>query len=445
MVLVLRFCCFCVFCAVVSLPALAQVHLLQSGPMVGYADMREVALWVQTTTSARVQFVYWDTAMPKHRYTTEETSTAKQHAFTATLIADSVQPGKVYNYELLINSTTIERPYPLRFRTPALWQWREEPPAFRVALGSCTYVNEPEYDRPGNPYGSEEQIFTAIAKSQPDIMLWLGDNTYLREADWNTRTGIFHRYTHTRSLPEMQPLLGATSNYAIWDDHDFGPNDSDRGFWNKDKTLQAFQLFWANPSYGIGGKPGVTTQFSWGDVEFFLLDNRSYRSPNKRTTGERTILGKEQLQWLVDALRSSWATFKVVAIGGQVLNPAAIYETYATFPEERDELLALLAKEKISGVLFVDGDRHHTVLSRMEREGAYPLYDLTVSPLTSGAGRNVATEGNTFAIPETIVEQRNFGVLEFSGPRKERVMTIRIYDSSGKELWRRSIEAKEIQ
>lgn len=437
---------FCVLCSTVAaLPAFAQPSLLQSGPMVGYADMREVALWVQTTAPARARFVYWDTAMPQQRYTTEEMATAKEKAYTALLIADSVQPGKVYNYEVQLNGTTIPRPYPLRFRTPALWQWRTEPPTLRVALGSCAYINEPEYDRPGTPYGSDYQIFTAIADTKPDLMLWLGDNTYLREADWNTRTGVLHRYTHTRSLAQMQPMLAAMSNYAIWDDHDFGPNNSDRGFWNRDNTLEAFKLFWANPSYGVGGQPGVTTQFSWSDVDFFLLDNRYYRSPDDRTTGERTILGKEQLQWLIDALRSSWATFKVVAIGGQVVNPAAIYETYATFPEERNQLLELLAKENIPGIVFIDGDRHHTVLSKMPRESAYPLYDLTVSPLTSGAGRNVATEGNTFAIPETIVEQRNFGIMEFSGPRKERVLTITIYDSNGKELWKRSIKAGEVR
>ena len=113
-------------------------------------------------------------------------------------------------------------------------------------------------------------------------MLWLGDNIYLREADWNTRTGIMYRYTHTRSLPEMQPLLASSINYAIWDDHDFGPNDADRSYHLKNTTLEAFKLFWANPTYGIVGDSGVATTFEWGDVQFFMLDNRYFRAPNER-------------------------------------------------------------------------------------------------------------------------------------------------------------------
>ena len=159
-------------------------------------------------------------------------------------------------YAVIVNGRRISRPYPLRFQTQKLWQWREEPPAFRIALGSCAYVNEPEYDRPGNAYGGGLEIFTSIVRTKPDAMLWLGDNVYLREVDWYTRTGILARYTHSRSIPELQPLLASTHHYATWDDHDFGPNNSDRSWIHKDVSLDAFKLFWGNPGYGVGGKPG---------------------------------------------------------------------------------------------------------------------------------------------------------------------------------------------
>ena len=51
-------------------------------------------------------------------------------------------------------------------------------------------------------------------------MLWLGDNVYLRE-DFHGQQSIYDRYTHT-STPEMANLLSSASNYAIWDDHDYG-------------------------------------------------------------------------------------------------------------------------------------------------------------------------------------------------------------------------------
>lgn len=67
----------------------------------------------------------------------------------------------------------------------------------------------------------------------------------------------------------MQEMLSSMHHYAIWDDHDYGNNDSDRGWRNKQDALDVFKMFWGNPGYGIDGKPGVTTSFNYSDVEFF--------------------------------------------------------------------------------------------------------------------------------------------------------------------------------
>lgn len=416
---------------------------LQSGPMLGYAEMREVLLWVQTTQPAVVQFVYWDQEEPNVRYRTEEVQTLEHTAFTARCLANQVEPGKEYAYELLINGEKISLDYPTTFATPELWQWRTDPPSFTMALGSCYYANEPVYDRPGTPYGGDYQIFTSIYEKQPDVMLWLGDNVYLREADWYSRTGIMHRYTHTRSLPELQPLLASTHHYAIWDDHDFGPNNSDRSFIHKDVTLEAFDLFWGNPTTGLPGHKGITTFFQWADIDFFLLDDRYFRTPNNRKTGERTLLGEAQLEWIIDALVSSNAPFKMVAIGGQVLNTAQRFETYNNlFPEERQYLLRRIEEEGVKNVVFLTGDRHHTELSRYENRNGHLIYDWTVSPLTSGAASRV-TETNLLRVDGTLVTQRNFGMLQVSGPRNQRTLTLTVYDSEGEELWTRTIEQQD--
>lgn len=421
---------------------IAQKTLLQSGPMVGYSEMREVLLWVQTKQGAKVQIAYWETTQPNQKMMTDAVSTQKQTAFTAKLIADQVQPGKRYNYQLLLNDKPVELSYPATFQSQTLWQWRTDAPDFKIALGSCAYVNEPPYDRPGNPYGGDYQIFTSIYQLRPDVMLWLGDNTYLREADWYTRTGILHRYTHARSLTELQPLLASTHHYAIWDDHDFGPDNSDRSFLHKDKTLEAFQLFWGNPSYGINGNPGITSFFQFNDVDFFLLDNRYHRSPDLRTTGVSEMIGKEQLEWLIDGLVNSKAPFKMIAIGGQVLSTAAVHENYIHFyAEERDYLLKRIEEENIKNVIFLTGDRHHTELSQMVNNKGNTIFDLTVSPLTSGASTNVETS-NLLRVEGTLVQQRNFGWLEFSGTRAERTLIMRIFDANGKELWNRSIRSQ---
>ena len=417
---------------------------VRSGPMLGYSEMREVLLWVQTTGPANVHFVYWDSAAPGVRHRTAGAMTTALDAYTTRQIADRVEPGRVYGYDVIVNGQRVSRPYPLRFQTQKLWQYREEPPAFRIALGSCAYVNEPVYDRPGAPYGGGLEIFTSIARTKPDAMLWLGDNVYLREVDWYSRTGILARYTHSRSIPELQPLLASTHHYATWDDHDFGPNNSDRSWVHKDKSLEAFKLFWGNPSYGVYDEPGVTTMFQWADVEFFLLDDRYHRSPNNRDrTGPRTMLGEHQLQWIIDALTASTAPFKLVAVGGQMMSPMAEFENFATYAEERQALIDAITAEKIPGVVFLSGDRHLTELTRLERAGTYPLYDITVSPLSAGA----YTDGkaNEASVPGTLVNQRNFALLDFSGPRTDRAMKISVHDTAGALLWTRTITARELR
>jgi alkaline phosphatase D len=213
--------------------------------MLGYVDMKEVMLWAQTTQSAKVYFEYWPTDKPNEKHKTAVVKTEKNAGYTAHCIADELEPGIAYTYRLRINGKSIARPYPTTFKTQSLWQWRTDPPAFSVATGSCNYVNETQYDRPGKPYGDAHRIFTNIAAQHPDLMVWLGDNTYLREVDWNTRSGMYHRYTHSRSLPEMQPLLASTAQYAIWDDHDYGPNDADATWVHKDIALDVFKDFGA--------------------------------------------------------------------------------------------------------------------------------------------------------------------------------------------------------
>lgn len=419
--------------------------LLQSGPMVGYSTMREVLLWAQTTEVAKVHFVYYDVENPKERSQTDVHTTEAKDGFVARLIADDILPGKEYNYELFINGKQVARDYPMRFQSQSLWQWRTDPPEVNFAIGSCNYVNEERFDRPGKPYGSEHEIFKSIHEKKPDFMLWLGDNTYLREVDWNSRTGFLHRYTHTRSLKEMQPLLASTHHYAIWDDHDYGPNDSDGSYWLKETASEIFKLFWANPNYDVIGKGGITGSFHWADLQFFLLDNRYYRTSNRNQTGKRQMLGKEQIDWLINALASSRAPFKFVVVGGQVLSTEAGYENHAIFSEERHYLLQKIREAKIEGVIFLDGDRHHTILSSLqENRDVYPLYDLTCSSLTAGAN-NRKEPLNKNGIEETFVGQHNFGLLNVSGPRTNRELKISIFDKDGEVLWTRRIRAQELR
>jgi alkaline phosphatase D len=428
-------------CFLLFIGATGQKKLLSSGPMVGYSEMKEVLLWVQTTKAAAVKIAYWDIEEPGVIYWTNNVVTNENEAFTAHLLANEVEPGNNYGYDLYINTIRIDLPYKTEFQSLPIWKWRSDPYDFTLATGSCAYINEPRYDRPGEPYGGDYYIFENIHKKNPDLMIWLGDNVYLREADWNTRTGIMHRYTHDRAIPELQPLLGSVHHYAIWDDHDYGPNNSDKSYFMKETTLEAFKLFWANPTYGVGDIEGAFTFFQWSDADFFLLDNRYYRDANILNQESKTILGEEQLEWLKNALVSSYATFKIIAMGGQFLNTEARGETYTNygFEQEREEIINFIHEQDIKGVLILSGDRHYAELSKLEVENEPVIYDLTVSTMTAGVYKDAAEVQNELNVEGTLVVERNFATLHFTGPADNRIVEIKIFNSNGELLWTRNI------
>ena len=275
-------------------------------------------------------------------------------------------------------------------------------------------------------------------------MLWLGDNVYLKEADWDSKTGIYYRYTHDRSLDELQPLLGSVHHYAIWDDHDYGPNDSDGSYVHKKITEQAFKDFWANPNYNATGKGGITGSFQWADCEFFLLDNRYFRSANWNKVSEKQMLGEDQIEWLINALSASRAAFKFVVTGGVWLNDVPRFERYATYPEEYQRVMKMLKESNVRGLVFLSGDIHHTELSKKEFEDHYPFYELTTSSLTAGIYENDNND-NDYLVDGTEVYEHNFSILEVSGERTKRVLKIKSINHKGELIWERTINATDLK
>ncbi len=421
-----------------SVTALAQAPI--NGPMPGYSECLESIIWLQCHGPCTASIEYWKEDRPDSLLHSRQITATEANAYAMDLVLDQVVPGTHYGYRVVLDNKPVDVGEPLFFHTQPLWRWRGDPPEFSIATGSCAYINETAHDRPGKPYGGEYRIFNSIADQHPDLMLWLGDNVYLREPDWGSWSGIVHRYTHARSLPEMQRLLHAAHHYAIWDDHDFGPNDADANFTNANLTTKAFDLFWPNPPGQPLGVGGITNAFTYGDVDVFMLDDRSFRVPPSIVTEKPTMLGQAQIDWLIRSLKTSNATFKLVALGSQFLNTAAVYETYATFPEERQQLIDRIDKEGIKNVVFVTGDRHFTQLAKLDLPHGGALYDLTVSPLTSSV--HPQKETNALAVEGTYVEQRNFALLRFSGPVKGRTLTLSVHDVEGKPLWERSITAQ---
>ena len=187
-----------VFSFLITTGTFAQVDDLLSGPMLGYNALREVSIWVQAQEESDITIKYWPSSDRSVVKVTKPIATLYEKANTATVTIGYLEPGTTYTYQILVNEQVARAGKEYMFTTQKLWQWRESPPKFSFVAGSCMFVNEEKYDRPGRGYGQGNTIFNAIEKEDADFMMWLGDNVYFREVDWDSRSGIYYRYSHMR-------------------------------------------------------------------------------------------------------------------------------------------------------------------------------------------------------------------------------------------------------
>lgn len=433
--------------------SVAQTSPLVAGPMIGQVELRTARIWVEVIPGASVQLRYWKKGVPASAKSLMKTS--DRNAWFAPIVFELVALDVNTQYEFQFSGIGGVQANKTdgSFRTKDLWQYRKPAPDFTFLTGSCHYTNEPVYDRPGEPYGKRDTIILGtMAKEEAAFMLWLGDNWYTREVDYHSEWGLWYRAHHTRINKVLQPLMKAMPHYAIWDDHDYGPNDSDKSFHLKETSRKVFSEYWANPSYGENGQ-GVYTKFNYADVDFFLMDDRWFRSSDNmeatidgKANPAKRMWGEQQMEWLKNALLTSRTPFKIIVTGSQTLNEASRYNCLQDYPIEFEELMAFIAREKIGGIVFLTGDRHHSEVIKYDRAGTYPLYDITSSPLTSGIGRVGGTEKeNPARVPGTLVEDYNFSRVRVTGKQGDRVLAVEFIGIQGQVLGKFSVKETELR
>ena len=408
---------------------------LVSGPMLGPVELRTAKIWLEVKPGTNVALQYWKKGEPRTAKVLEQKTSAAAWFAPVAFTLVGLDLNTTYEYRCHFNAKTVSAPTQAdgSFTTRDLWQWRKPAPDFSFIAGSCAYFNEPVFDRPGRSYGGDSSIFQTMAKEQKAFMLWLGDNWYTREVDYFDEWGMWYRAHRDRSSPVLQPLLKSTSHYAIWDDHDYGPNDVGGQYMLKETSREVFSKYWLNTTYGRNGQ-GVYSMMTYGDVDLFMMDDRWWRSPdalpdsvNGQPNAAKRMWGADQLDWLKASLLYSRAPFKIIANGSQVLNPASPYDKLLNCPVEYQELMDFIKQHKINGVVFMSGDRHHSEIIKVERTGTYPLFDITVSPLTSGTHTFSGPEKNNPYRVLGIDEKQNYGKISFTGARGQRKMTVEFF------------------
>ncbi len=278
----------------------------------------------------------------------------------------------------------LEPDEPVDVRIDAAWEFDDVELSFRaapapsptgrvtVAFGSCVKDSN----------GVGVPVFRAMAAAKPDVVVFGGDNCYFVDDDWESHEKMLARHLETRRHADLQELIRTTPCYAVWDDHDYGPNNSDRTFANKRGALRAFRQVWANPSFGTDAVEGCFGSFRRGPVEVFLMDDRFHKFVETPEKAERTIWGREQFDWLRRSLEASRAPVKLIVNGTQFMFQGSSGEGhYREARREYRRFLDFVDEHRIGGIVFLTGDRHTTELMRLDRAGKPAILEFTSSPI----------------------------------------------------------------
>lgn len=412
--------------------------------MLGHVGTQDAKIWVQSDEEVDAHVVYWSADQPSVKRQTAAAHLSEANYLIHTFELKDLKPTQQYQYAVYFDDQR-QTPEPLSFQTISPIHEALSPLSFLV--GSCYYLDDPLMQLFKFSYGGGMEIFESMAQEQAKAMIWTGDNIYFAPFDLSNRYNMNQRYKKQRQHPALKNFLTRMPHYAIWDDHDFGPNNSSRRFSGANDATQLFKAYWANPRYGSLAGPGIYFSQQWQDVDFIITDNRTYRDPNNFPDPmTRSFFGRTQMDWIKNELLGSRATFKIVVIGSPVFN-RYYKESFYQATGEFQELMEFLDTKKIEGVVFLSGDRHHSDLSKMERSGAYPLYNFVNSPLTSQPTKLLSEAETTdnWRVPGSLIRERNYGKLRIEGPAGSRVLHLDTLNATGKRIWTYAIPEQELK
>ena len=395
---------------------------LMQGPMIGASGAAHFTVWARASGALPVQVEYSPDRAFGNPKTTAVVRALPDNDFIVVIRVEGLQPDTPYYYRVLVDGI-VDRYQP----TPYMTKTAPKGPAdFRVAFGSCARF---VWDR-------HQPVFDGVVSQSPDLFFWLGDNVY---ADTEAPEMIADELRRQRIVERMQPLIRSVPQLAIWDDHDFGYNNSDGSSPGKLQALAVFKRYWANPAFGLPGTPGVFFEHSHGGVDFFFLDGRYYRTPNSAPDGStKAFLGAAQTEWLKQRLLASRAPFKVLVCGsGWSAADGPQGDTWAAFLTERNALFDFIRDRGIGGVVLLSGDSHVGELNCIPRSesGGYDLYDMVSSPLANAMSETWATQKPEARLRKVYVKGANFGLLEFR-MKPEPTLLFTLRDQTGASVWK---------
>jgi alkaline phosphatase D len=334
------------------------------------------AILVRPGLEARL-IVSTDPDLKSRSYSGRVQATTNQHnvvEFPLTRLKANTQ----YYYALEVNGCADKRKQG-EFRT-----FPDRPSSFSFAFASCAKT------------ASTSDVFDAIRENHPLFYMNMGDFHYLNITT-NDRARFRAAYDLVLSSPEQADLYRHIPFVYIWDDHDFGGNNSNRKASSHEAARFTYEEY--VPHYALASGEGdvpIYQTFTVGRAKFILTDLRSERDEaKKKDTAEKTMMGAKQKQWFKKELLSAKDQYPLIfwvssvpwtgqahsnyyrGVGSNTFGfihhtnlpaapirtnrfsrPLAVEDDWAVYSHERREIADFIKSNQISGVCILHGDAH---------------------------------------------------------------------------------------
>ena len=226
------------------------------------------------------------------------------------------------------------------------------PYSFRFVISACANT------------GSNHPVFAAIRQHNPLFYINMGDLHY-QDINANNPTAYRNAFDSVLTAPNQALLYQQTPIAYMWDDHDYGPNDSDATAPGRQAARLTYQEYVPHyPLVAGSGDVPIYQAFTIGRVRFILTDTRSERDPASIPFNDpqKTLLGSVQKAWFKQEILAAKNNYPLVIW----LSPAPWIadfpgsgtDNWNGFHAERRELADFFQDNFINNLLMISGDVH---------------------------------------------------------------------------------------
>jgi alkaline phosphatase D len=335
-------------------------------------------------------------------------------------------------------------------------------------------------------------IFTTLRKHAPDVFIHSGDSVYA-DVPLEPRlvlpdATLWHNVTtQSKSRPAStiddywgnhaynlldeayREFLAEVPLVAQWDDHETTNNWAPGDRLTDAMAAHARRAFLDYLPVRRDGDRIHRVVRPHPEVHLFVLDARTWRTPNTDNGGADVALGDAQVRWLIDELRASRATWKIVCNDAPlslIIPDGDPYELDGGWIQRQEgfaqgdgpprgrelELAGILASTRdLRGVVWLTADVHYAAAHRYDPERAMfrefsPFWEFIAGPLHAAAfGPNPLdpTFGPEVVFSRTPPEHlygsgpagglASFGALAFDP--KTRALAVALHDKDGAVMW----------